>query len=242
LKEKKKIESFLLFKKNKSRENTLERLRKLKLRREGQLLASGYSPAESSFLAEEEFGEHSAVAKEELNSSIDKVVLEVENLRIENENGGVETVVKNRKERILQNENDFLNLLDSVREKERKELSDQTSSSSAILQAARDASRRSAETAANHLQNIRNMHEKEQKRLKEIFNAKKMKESASLQKKLMESRKKRKEELLQSGLSELEIENKMNSDDPETLALNLESENLQLKFLAEFKVRFYNVE
>jgi hypothetical protein len=230
------LESFLLFKKNKSRENTLEKLRKLKLRREGQLLASGYTPEESSLLAEEEFGEHSAVAKEELNTSIDKVVLEVENIRVKNENGGVETAVKDRKERMLQNENDFLNLLGSVREKERRVLSEQASSSSVVLQAARDASRRSAETAANHLQNIRNMHEKEQKRLEEIFTAKKTKESALLQKKLTERRKKRKEESLLAGLSESEIEKKMNSDDPETLALNLESENRQLQFLAEFKV------
>jgi hypothetical protein len=231
------LESFLLFKKNKSRENTLQKLRKLKLRREGQLLASGYSPEESSYLAEEEFGEHSAVAKEELNTSIDKVVLEVENLRIENENGGVETAVKDRKERILKNENDFLNLLESVREKEKREQSEQASSSTAVLQAARDATRRSAETAANHLQNIRNMHEKEQKRLEEIFAAKKTKESALLRKKLTERRNKRKEESLLAGLSESEIEKKMNSDDPETLALNLESENRQLQFLAEFKVR-----
>ena len=230
------LESFLLFKKNKSRENTLEKLRKLKLRREGQLLASGYSPEESSFLAEEEFGEHSAVAKEELNTSIDKVVLEVENLRLENLNEGEAKLPM--EERLLKNQNDFLQLLDNVREKERRVVSDQASSSSAVLLAAREASKRSAETAANHLQNIRNMHEKEQKRLEEIFTAKKTKESTALQKKLLERRKKREEEFVQAGLSKLEIENNMNSDDAETLALNLESENRQSEYLAEFKVRF----
>ena len=203
-KKRKGLESYFLMKKKESEKRLQDRLNKRKTHRERGLLASGFLPSEVADIVAEELGSDSSILTEGMDEIYDNIEKEKEllfQIATDGLNSENNLINKNKINNEKLDDQESSNLLEELLNKEKILLKNNDDVSNALLEASRNASRNTQEIAEKKISDLRDLYEKNVKKLELELLSKKENNENNLRLRLAEKKKKRILDLENSGLS-----------------------------------------